>query len=106
MPWPGGLVVKKGSKIRDRTCVGDPRPAVDEGDLDLVGAGAAGADEQRAAAVHRLERVAGEAQEHLAELALVGDDLGERGVEVGRASGSPRSAAGAEAARASCPRAR
>ena len=78
VPCPGGLVVKNGSKMRGSDVLGDPRPLVLELDLDLVRARARVRIVQRAAALHRLERVGGEAEEHLAELALVGDDLGQR----------------------------
>ena len=83
MPCPGGLVVKKGSKTRGRTSLGDARAFVGEGDLHLADAPPARRDGEGPAPVHRLERIAGEAEEDLAELALVGETSGRAGVQIG-----------------------
>ena len=55
--------------------LGDARPLVDEGDLDLPGRAEPRTHDERAASLHGLERVGGEAEDDLPELSLVGDDL-------------------------------
>ena len=69
--------------MRASDSVGNARAFVLELDLDLVAPRRRVRMVRRAAAVHGLQRVRGEAQEHLAELALVERDRGQRGVELG-----------------------
>jgi hypothetical protein len=61
----------------------DARAFVGEGDLHLAVAPPARRDREGPPPVHRLERIAGEAEEDLAELAFIGEHERQRGVEIG-----------------------
>ena len=81
VPCPGGLVVKNGSKTRGRTCSGMPGPWSCEAHLHLARVAPSSRHGQRALSVHRVERIAREPEEHLAELAFVGHHVGQLRVE-------------------------
>ena len=74
MPWPTSLVVKNGSNARAATSGGMPGAGVGDLDDDRVAVGA-GADRQRALAVHGVDGVVDEVGPDLVELAGVGVDL-------------------------------
>ena len=91
MPWPTGLVVKNGSKMRAWTSGSMPTPVSltlsctysPQRDADaavplgvrLVQLGDLGRDGDPAAALHRIAGVEHEVHQHLLELAAVGPDL-------------------------------
>ena len=78
---PRRLGGEEGIEHARQDVVGNARALVRERDLDLRRVAPAGGHGQGPVPVHRVEGVAGEPQEHLAELALVDDHVRQLRVE-------------------------
>ena len=72
VPWPSGLVVKNGSKIRSRTVGSMPVPRVVDVDRDAVAVGGRlGPDGDAAAGRAGVDRVGQQVHHHLVDLGRV-----------------------------------
>ncbi len=93
MPFPTGLVVKNGSKIRRRVASLIPSPVSRTSKLDVaprlepvarrVDPHRRGLDDERASGGHRVARVHHQVHQHLLELPAIGAHPGQAGAEPG-----------------------